>query len=375
MLPLKLMRRLVGASGSIHPRRGRWRLGVGSGLVVLVCVLVVLVRDAMGGQVFESSPQWSDGKFRNPEPMVNDMWDALKRSFGKDPRSVPSKPLPVVRVDPSVFRTSPASGLRLTWLGHSTAILEVDGVRFLVDPVWAKRSAPVSWMGPERWYDPLVAIDSLPPLDAVLISHNHYDHLDRGAIEALEPRKPRYVVPLGLGATLRDWGVDSARIVELDWWDSTMVETVKIVSTPARHASGRGLFDQGKSLWMGFALHGPHRRVWYSGDTGPQRAFKEIGQRLGPFDLTLVECGQYDRAWPDWHMTPEQSLAAHKEVGGRRMVPVHWGLFRLAYHAWDDPVERLTHAGADVRETILVPRPGETIDPDSYLTVEWWKGL
>lgn len=353
--------------------RGR-KFCIGSGVVALAALFGVFVRDAVGGQVFEASPQWHDGKFRNPEPMVNDMWDALKRSFDKDPRGIPSKPLPVVRVDPSVFVAAPASGLRLTWLGHSSSILELDGFRFLLDPVWAKRSSPVSWAGPERWYDPPIAIDSLPALDAVLISHNHYDHLDRGAIEALESRKPRYVVPLGVGADLRDWGVDSARIVELDWWDSTMVGTVKIVSTPARHASGRGVFDHGKSLWMGFALHGPDHRVWYSGDTGPQAASKEIGRRLGPFDLTMVECGQYDRAWPDWHMTPAQSLAAHKDVGGRAMVPVHWGLFQLAFHSWDDPVERLLGANADGAETILVPRPGESIEPATYRSVEWWKG-
>ena len=227
----------------------RRRFGVGSSVVVLVALSVVFVRAAVGGPVFESSPQWRDGKFRNPEPMVNDMWDAFKRSFSKDPRGIPSKPLPVVRVDPSVFVTAPSSGLRLTWLGHSSSIVELDGFRFLLDPVWAKRSSPVSWAGPKRWYDPLIAIDSLPAVDAVLISHNHYDHLDRGAIEALDSRKPRFVVPLGLGALLRDWGVDSARIVELDWWDSTTVGEVKIFSTPARHASGRGLFDHGKSLW------------------------------------------------------------------------------------------------------------------------------
>lgn len=335
---------------------------------------MLFVREVSGDEGYGKSPQWKDGKFHNTEPMVNDMWDAMKRSFHRETTGWPSKPLPVIQVDPALFRTAPTTGLRLTWFGHSSSLLELDSARFLIDPVWG-RSSPVSWAGPERWYAPLIALDSLPELDAVLISHNHYDHLDRGAIRVLESRKPRYVVPLGLGRTLRGWGVDSSRIVELDWWDSVRIAGIEIASTPARHASGRGLFDQGKSLWMGFSLHGPAHRVWYSGDTGPQKAFQEIGKRLGPFDLTMVECGQYDRAWPDWHMAPEQSLAAHRAVGGKAMVPVHWGLFRLAFHSWNDPVERLTAANADGLSTILVPRPGQSLEPATIRTEEWWKGF
>lgn len=370
----------------VHPRRvratcsdntkSRWRkIGVGSGLVALAALFTGMVRDAGGAPGHARSPQWKGGKFGNPEPVSMDVWGALKRSFSKDSAGVPGVPLPVVRVDPAIFRTPPASGLRLTWMGHSTSLVELDGSRFLVDPLWAKRFSPFAWAGPARWYDPLIAIDSLPTLDAVLISHAHYDHLDRIAIEALESRRPRYVVPLGVGKELRAWGVDSARITELDWWDSVRVGSVDIVSTPARHASARGLMDRDEALWTGFALQGPAHRVWYSGDTGPQKAFKEIGDRLGPFDLTLVECGQYDRSWPDWHMNPEQSLAAHRDVGGKVMVPVHWGMIRLAYHSWIDPVERLQLANAGGVSTILVPRPGESIEPANYRSTEWWKGL
>lgn len=356
------------------PKTTRRRIWLGSVLLAIGVLSMSMVRVAFGAQGFESSKQWKDGKFHNPEPMKNDMWDALKRSFKRETDGLPSKPIPVIQVDPALLRTVPSSGLRLTWFGHSSSLLELDGARFLIDPVWSRRSSPVSWAGPERWYDPLIALDSLPELDAVLISHNHYDHLDRAAIKTLESRKPRYVVPLGLGRYLRDWGVDSTRITELDWWDSTHVAGVDIVSTPARHASGRGLLDYGKSLWMGFALHGPAHRAWYSGDTGPQKEFQEIGTRLGPFDLTLVECGQYDRAWPDWHMAPEQSLAAHRAVGGKVMVPMHWGMFRLAFHTWNDPVERLLAANADGLSTIHVPRPGQSLEPESFQTQEWWKG-
>lgn len=327
--------------------------------------------DAAGAR--ERSPQWREGKFHNPEPIVNDFWKVAKRSIERQASVKRPDSIPRVAVDPALLRTAPHSGLRLTWFGHSSSLVEIDGVRILIDPVWGRRVSPFSWTGPERWFEPLVSLDSLPPLDVVLISHNHYDHLDRVAIDTLEARKPRYVVPLGVGELLRKWGVDSARVVELDWWDIVRVGEVEIVSTPARHASGRGLLDRDKSLWNGYALRGPAHKVWYSGDTGPQKAFAEIGERLGPFDLTLVECGQYDRAWPDWHMSPEQSLAAHKAVRGAIMVPVHWGLFKLAFHGWNESVERAIAANADGAATILVPKPGETMEPATYATVAWWK--
>lgn len=329
--------------------------------------------DATGAQGWEASPQWKDGKFHNPEPIVNDFWKVAARSVRRQTERVRPDSVPRMAVDLEQLRTAPESGLRLTWFGHSSSLLEIDGRRILIDPVWSARVSPVSWAGPKRWYEPLASLDSLPALDAVLISHDHYDHLDRTAIETLESRRPRYVVPLGVGARLREWGVETERIVELDWWDSTRVVDLEIVATPARHASGRGILDRDKSLWCGYALRGAAHKVWYSGDTGPQKAFATIGERLGPFDLTLVECGQYDSAWPDWHMAPEQSLAAHEAVRGAAMVPVHWGLFKLAFHAWNDPVERLVAANADGAATILVPRPGESIEPSRYATATWWK--
>lgn len=324
----------------------------------------------------EGSPQWKSGKFVNPEPMKNDMWKAVVGYCKSSPIATPPKPLPVIKIDSRRFLMPPVSGLRVTWLGHSTNLLEIDGHRFLLDPVWADRSSPVQWAGPKRWYDPLVALDSLPELDAVLVSHNHFDHLDQGVVEGLKSRNPRYVVGLGLGATLERWGVPGDRITELDWWDSTQVGELRITSTPARHASGRGLFDQGKSLWMGFAIAGSVHKVYYSGDTGPFKTATGIGTRLGPFDFTLIECGQYDPAWPDWHMAPEQSLALHKAVRGKVMMPVHWGLFRLANHSWKDPVERLMAANADDAATIVVPRPGQSIEPtQGQESPRWWERI
>lgn len=352
------------------------RLFAGSTALALAALACSPLGDELrvGGK--EGSPQWRDGKFRNPEPMRNDTWKALTGSFHRHPLSIPKAALPVMVHDSSRYAVAPVSGLRVTWLGHSTTLVELQGHRLLLDPVWGERPFPVSWMGPKRWYPPPLPLDQLPHVDAVLVSHDHYDHLDRGTIEALLPRKLRFVVPLGMKERLVGWGMDSALITELDWWDTTRVGELEIVSTPARHASGRGLLDQGKSLWMGFAILGSAQRIYYSGDTGPQASSRTIGEKLGPFDLTMLECGQYDPAWPDWHMSPEQTLQMHKDVRGKVLMPVHWGLFRLAYHSWKDPVERLVKANADGTEVLAFPKPGESFEPTVVVPLEaWWAPL
>ena len=324
----------------------------------------------------EDSPQWKNGKFVNAEPIHNNYWEMLTSIRNASPHTAPHDPLPLIHVDENRFRTAPTSGLRVTWLGHSTTLLEIDGQRILLDPVWAKRASPFQWVGPKRWYAPLLELDKLPELDAVLISHDHYDHLDEVAIKAMAKRNPRFIVPLGVGKLFQKWGISPHRITELDWWDSTELGNMKITATPARHASGRGLHDHFRTLWCGFALHTSVHRVYYSGDTGPQAAMSEIGTRLGPFDLTLIECGQYNHAWPDWHMTPEQTLAAHIALHGRILMPVHWGLFRLSHHSWKEPVERLFAANAKREQTLMVPKPGESIEPAlSRPQEEWWTGI
>ena len=265
----------------------------------------------------------------------------------------------------------------VTAVGHATFLIQMDGLNILTDPVWSDRCSPVSWAGPRRYRAPGIPFEALPPIDALLISHNHYDHLDRVAVEALEPRSPRYVVPLGVGALLREWGVDSTRIEELDWWDSTRVGDLEIVATPARHASGRSFPPGGNpTLWAGFALVGREHRAWYSGDTGLFPGLREIGERLGPFDVTMVEAGAYGRHWPDWHLGPEQAVVAHQWARGRAMIPAHWGLFNLAFHGWTEPVDRVLVAAEKAGVTVLVPKPGESLEPaSSPALVRWWPAL
>lgn len=328
----------------------------------------------------QASPEWRDGHVVNPQPLRNDLWRTLTgmwhRSPDVSPAVTPLGPPSIEVQDARVLATPPASGLRVTWLGHSTMLVEVEGRRFLTDPVWSPRASPLGWVGPRRFFPPPIALDALPPLDAVVISHDHYDHLDRDTVVALGARGATFVVPLGVGAHLAAWGIPEARIVELDWWQRASFGPVAVVCTPARHASGRMLVDNDKKLWAGYAFVGASHRVYYSGDSGLFPALSDIGARLGPFDLTMIEVGQYGQAWPDWHMGPEQAVRAHQMVGGRLLLPVHWGAFALAYHAWTEPIERALTAAAHAGVALVAPRPGQSFEPASPPPLErWWPAL
>jgi L-ascorbate metabolism protein UlaG (beta-lactamase superfamily) len=323
------------------------------------------------------SPEWQGSHFENPQPIVNDLWAAIGHQLSGGPNVEPTSPPSTVAVEPGRFATPPASGVRVTWLGHSTILLEVDGHRFLTDPMWSERVGPVGFAGPKRFFPPLLAIRDLPPLDAVLISHDHYDHLDYATIVALKDRAPMFVCPLGVGAHLERWGVPAAKIIELDWWDSRTFGDLILWAVPARHASGRMLFvDDGAKLWAGYSFIGASHRVYYSGDTGLFPGLRTIGERLGPFDLTMIEIGQYDQAWPDWHLGPEQAIVAHRRVRGTVMLPVHWGLFALASHGWTEPIERAVVAGRDAGAVVISPRPGQSVEPTVERPQEhWWPSL
>ena len=321
------------------------------------------------------SPQWHDDAFRNPQAMWNDTLGALRHGLSSVADNEPSAPVPVARTDPAVLAVAPASGLRVTWFGHSSTLLEVDGQRLLTDPIWSDRASPVEWIGPRRWYPPTIALAQLPSIDAVLISHDHYDHLDWPTIVAMRAWKNVFIVPLGIGAHLARWGIPAERIVELDWWQSTRVGALTVTLVPARHASGRVNPRGDLTLWGGFALVGEHHRVYYSGDTGLFDQMAEIGRRFGPFDLALIEAGQYDAAWPDWHLGPEQAVLSAQRVGAKALIPVHWGLFRLAPHGWTEPVERVLAAARCTDLAVVTPRPGHSIEPTALQpgdSERWW---
>jgi L-ascorbate metabolism protein UlaG (beta-lactamase superfamily) len=322
------------------------------------------------------SPQWRDGRFRNALPRVDGPWSRMMFEFffrGSKFRK-PTAPIPYEPRRAADYAAPPASGLRVTWLGHSTALLEIDGRRVLIDPVWAEHVGPVPMYAPKRFYPPPLPLAELPPVDAVLLSHDHYDHLHEATIRALAARGERFLAPLGVGAHLARWGVPEARITECDWWESVALDGLTLAATPARHFSGRRVVDNDRTLWCGWSIAGPAHRVFYAGDTALHTSFAEIGARLGPFDLTLIEAGAYDALWADVHLGPEQAVRAHRLLGGGGvMLPVHWGLFDLALHGWTEPAERVLAAAAadDVRVTI--PRPGEMIEPTVHAPAErWW---
>lgn len=321
----------------------------------------------------EASPQWAEGRFVNPQPMWNDLLGMTLSWTRASAHGSPDSPLPVLHGDGSRFSPPPDSGLRITWLGHSTQLIELDGAVVLTDPIFGGRASPLTWAGPAPWYDPPVPLAELPPVDVVLISHDHYDHLQEPTIRAMAGWDTTFVAPLGVGAHLEAWGVPADRIRELDWWEQVQVAGLTLVATPARHASGRQAFDQNRTLWAGWALLGPTHRVFFSGDTGLFPALPEIGEKLGPFDVTMVEVGAYDRTWPDWHLGPEQAVRAHVELQGKVMLPVHWGLWNLANHGWTEPAERVRAEAARRGVTVAYPRPGEGFEPAVAVpTAPWW---
>ncbi|MBW2264301.1 MAG: MBL fold metallo-hydrolase, partial [Deltaproteobacteria bacterium] len=291
--------------------------------------------------------------------------------FGKEVRR-PKKEIPVVTLDRASFDTPPDDDLRITWMGHSSVLVEIDGRRILTDPIWSKRCSPSSLVGPSRFHPPPLSLDDLPPLDAVIVSHDHYDHLDKASVTVLARSGVRFVVPLGVGAHLERWGIESSQITELDWWSTTRVGHVEITALPGRHFSGRGLGSMA-TLWATWAIMGPEHRVFFSGDTGPLPGFEDIGEEYGPFDVTLMKIGAYDVAWPDIHLSPEQALDAHVSLGGRLLIPIHWGTFNLAFHDWFEPPERLVAEASRRSIGIAVPRPGQMVSPADPPPVDrWW---
>lgn len=293
-------------------------------------------------------------------------------AFGKQKRK-PSGPVPVVT--PSGWESA-ASGLSTVWFGHASTLVEIEGRRVLIDPVWSLRCSPTQMAGPKRLHPMPLALGELPRLDAVLISHDHYDHLDMATVMSLaRSQSAPFLVPLGVGAHLRRWEVAAERIIELDWDEQTSVAGLKFVATEARHFSGRG-FSRNETLWGSWVIAGARRRVFYTGDTGYFPGFAEIGRQHGPFDLTLIQIGAYSRYWPDIHMTPEEAVATHLDVRGGVLIPVHWATFNLALHSWGEPVDRIWVSAKEHDVRLAVPRPGERVTTGAPPEVDgWWQQL
>ena len=327
----------------------------------------------------ESSTQFSEGKFRNKQPTQvfswSKTWAAAKEVFyNKSEQSVPKVAPPIQQLSTDAFKLTDKEEMSFARLGHSTLLIQLSGKYFLTDPVFSERVSPLQWIGPKRFHPVPMDIDSIEEIEAVIISHNHYDHLDEGSIKQLKDRVNNFVVPLGIGDKLIAWGVDENKITQLDWWENIKLNDVELVSTPAQHFSGRGITDTDKTLWSSWVIRNQQHSLYFSGDTGYFPGFKDIGEKYGPFDYAFMECGAYNELWRDIHMMPEDSLQAFKDVKGKVMVPIHNGTFDLSTHAWFDPMEKITKLAQENNVTLLLPQIGQLVNQDiTALSSSWWK--
>jgi L-ascorbate metabolism protein UlaG (beta-lactamase superfamily) len=371
-------------------RRELQLVGLLAGGVVTSMAAAMLIRAAgypasMGGIVrgdrldrIRRSPQWDarKGMFVNTETtsviVPGKELDTARAWLRKPSGSVPSEDVPTVRPR---FTDPLEQGLRLTWLGHSTVLLQIDGTRVLIDPLFAERASPVTLMGPKRFHPaPLCAAD-LPELDAIAISHDHYDHLDMATVQALARHSDvPFIVPLGVGAHLERWGIPQQRIVELDWWEEVQIGELTLASTPARHFSGRGLLNRCSTLWTSWTFIGRRHRVFFSGDTGFFGGFTDISKAYGPFDLAMIEIGAYHPHWGQIHMGPQNAIRAFEMLEANFLVPIHWGTFDLGVHEWRDPIRTFVDLARERNVRWAAPMPGASVEPGVEEPREpWWE--
>lgn len=329
---------------------------------------------------FENSKNFLKGKFKYPNETTIDyslkaLLPVILEYIKGNPNKRPKETLQVKDVSKSFF-TSNLDKASVTWFGHSSSLIRLDGKLLLLDPVFEVYSSPFK-LGGKRYSKKMpIEIEDLPDIDAVLISHDHYDHLEERSIKKLRNKVKKFLVPLGVGSHLESWGINPERIVELDWWEEADFYGLKFRCTPAKHSSGRGLFNQDSTLWCSWIIEGKHTKMFFSGDSGYGPHFQEIGVKYGPFDLTLIEAGQYDNnGWWTLHMLPEETIQAHIDLRGKTLLPIHWGAFTLAIHDWDEPIERVLKAASERNIIVAAPRIGETVEIGSSKVPldPWWR--
>ena len=353
--------------------------------IVIIATLFLNLNPEFGGELSNSDTDrfslvdnYTDGKFQNQTPTSLEM--SLPEGVGVMIEFVkgvkndkPNKSIETLTID-SLDIGSDSS--RITWLGHSTFLLELDGKNILLDPMFSPIPSPIPLMGTKRYSDTLpIDIANLPFIDIVLISHNHFDHLDYKSIIKLKDKVGKFYTPLGVKSHLLAWGVESSKIIELNWWEESVDSNFTFVCTPSRHFSGRGIFDRYSTLWASWVIKTKSASIYFSGDSGYGPHFKEIGNKYGPFDIALLECGQYDPKWADIHMMPEETVQAAKDVNATLLLPIHWGAFTLSLHSWTDPIERVTKEAQRLGQSITTPQIGEPVYLDSlvYPRSTWWE--
>ena len=328
------------------------------------------------------SPNFDGKRFINPIPTENSMtvrklYDVSRKYFAADGSlRKPAGAMPVVYGLPGHDSPRPQQGWRFWWLGHAGLLMDIDGLRILTDPVLDRRVSLNQYIGPSRLHPAPIEPEDLPEADLVILSHNHFDHLDKRTIGALATKGRRFVCPLGVGHWLERYGVAPERVTELDWWEETKIGNHTITSAPARHFSGRGLRDRDATQWASFGIKGPHTNVYFAGDSGEMPAqYAEIGKRLGPFALSFMPIGAYNTMWHDIHTDPDEALDAHKAIDGGIVMPIHWATYDLALHPWAEPVARFVERAQRDNLAYVTPKVGEMVNTANLPMEAWWLPL
>jgi len=320
---------------------------------------------AKSGDLFKN---WIPTKMLTDGSTLSVTWDWIKGGE----RTTPEGEIPVVKLNKDSFPKITHDGLSFWWLGHSSILLDISGYRILIDPVFSTYASPIP-LFVKRFSKSPVMVGQLPNIDIVLITHDHYDHLDKNVVKILARQGSHFIVPEGVGDHLRAWGIPNDKIEELTWWQQTRYNNLSFACVPARHFSGRGLFDRDKTLWAGWVIQSKSKSVYCSGDTGYADHFKAIGKTYGPFDLTIIKIGAYSEKWPEIHINPEQAIQAHIEVKGKLLLPVHWATFNLALHPWDEPIIRIIKAAKKNNVRLTIPIIGEIVNTENTLEIKkWW---
>ena len=356
-------------------------------LLIIVVLLFMNLSPQFGGKAtkeqqieYAKSKHYKEGKFINNggvsmEMTIKDTFKAIGSMFQSDPKSKPNKNIDVQKID-SLNIAQYKSNTRFIWFGHSTFLLQINNKNLLIDPMFGEVPAPNPLLGTKRFSKELpIEVEKLPKIDAVLITHDHYDHLDYESIQKLKDKVAMFYTPLGVGIHLLEWGVKKEQIIELDWWQEIELDDLVLKCTPAQHFSGRGFTDREKTLWSSWIVQSENENLFFSGDSGYAPHFKEIGAKYGPFDFAFIECGQYNELWPLVHMFPEETAQAGLDVNAKMIMPIHWGAFKLASHSWTDPVERLAKKAKELNIDMLIPKIGEPIEIKN-IPIEnsiWWK--
>ena len=326
-----------------------------------------------------ASPQYHDGKFHNTRAIPKDTLGKMLGIFWKflvhkPKNTIPTGTIPVLALTRAQLLAAPND--TVFRLGHSTMLIKLGGAFYLTDPVFSKRASPVQWFGPARFHQPPISIADLPDIEAVILSHDHYDHLDHAAVVELAAKTRHFITPLGVGDRLVAWGVPAAKVQQFDWWHGTEINGVTLVATPARHFSGRTISDRDTTLWASWVIRHDDVNLFFSGDSGYFDGFKQIGERFGPFDVAMVETGAYDAMWPDVHMQPEETLQAFIDLQGKTLMPVHNGTFDLGLHRWQEPFDRIVALAQAKGIALTTPKMGEQLDVRAPAPMQaWWSGV